>query len=73
LLALPALTALTCHVWKAEDLMTSVVVFSALPTAPSSYILARQMGGDAALMANIIAFQTLAAAGTLPLLLLVLR
>jgi predicted permease len=38
-----------------------------VPTASSGYILARQMGGDAELMASIITFQVLAAALTLPL------
>ena len=74
LLVLPAITALVCHLWRVEHSVSTVVVFfSALPTAPSSYILARQMHGDAALMANIIALQTLLALCTLPLLLFILR
>jgi malonate transporter and related proteins len=44
-----------------------VVAFQALPTATSAYVLARQMGGDAPLMAAIIATQTVAALATLPL------
>lgn len=44
-----------------------VLTFHALPTATSSYILARQLGGDHALMANIIAVQTVVAAATIPL------
>ncbi|WMC10468.1 AEC family transporter [Oceanimonas pelagia] len=43
-----------------------VVLFSALPTATSSYILARQMGGNAPLMAAIITGQTLLAMAVLP-------
>ena len=39
----------------------------AAPTASSSYTLAMQLGGDAQLMAEIISFQTLAAAVSLPL------
>ena len=39
----------------------------AAPTASSSYTLAMQLGGDARLMAEIISFQTLAAAVSLPL------
>jgi hypothetical protein len=35
-------------------------------------VLARQLGGDAALMASIITFQTLAAILTMPLVLTVL-
>ncbi|WP_422422934.1 AEC family transporter [Pseudomonas sp. GZD-222] len=45
------------------------ILFQALPTASSSYVMARQMGGNAALMANIIALQTLLAALTLPVML----
>ncbi|MBK0059511.1 AEC family transporter [Pseudomonas sp. S44] len=45
------------------------VLFQALPTASSSYVMARQMGGNAPLMATIIALQTVAAAATLPLML----
>jgi predicted permease len=44
-----------------------VLTFHALPTATSSYILARQLGGDHALMANIIAVQTVLSAATIPL------
>lgn len=48
------------------------VLFGALPTAVSSYILARQMGGDEHLMASIITLQTLLAMLTLPLTLVLL-
>ncbi len=44
-----------------------VVLFTALPTATSSYILARQMGGNAPLMAAVITGQTLLAMALLPL------
>ena len=43
------------------------VLFAALPTASSSYIMSRQLGGDAPLMAGITTLQTLLAAVTLPL------
>lgn len=46
-----------------------LLVFAAVPTASSAYILARQLGGDAPLMANIITVQTLAAMLTMPLML----
>jgi len=45
---------------------------AALPTATSSYILARQLGGDAPLMAAIVSGQTLLAVATIPLILAVL-
>ncbi|MCP8939860.1 AEC family transporter [Alsobacter sp. SYSU M60028] len=43
------------------------VICTAVPTASASYVLARQMGGDAPLMAEIITVQTLAAMATMPL------
>lgn len=43
-----------------------LILFSSLPTAPSAYILARQMGGDAVLMATIITAQTLLAMISIP-------
>lgn len=46
-----------------------LVLFAAMPTATSAYILARQLGGDAPLMAAIITAQTLAAMMTMPLVL----
>jgi hypothetical protein len=46
-----------------------LVLFSTMPTASSAYILARQLGGDAAMMAAIITGQTLLSAITIPLML----
>jgi hypothetical protein len=45
------------------------LLFLASPTATSSYILARQLGGDAKLMAGILTAQTGAAMVTLPVVL----
>jgi malonate transporter len=50
--------------------LTVAVMFAALPASPASYILARQLGGDAPLMAAILTAQTAIAAVTLPLILL---
>ncbi len=47
----------------------TLLLFAALPGAPSAYILARQMGGDAPLMAALVAVQTAVASVTLPLVL----
>ncbi len=44
-----------------------VAACSAVPTSPSSYVLARQMGGDAPLLAQIITLQTIFAAITMPI------
>ena len=46
-----------------------LVLFFSLPTAPTAYVLARQLGGDAHLMAGIVTLQTLLSALTLPLVL----
>ena len=48
---------------------TTVLLFQALPTASSAYILARQLGGDAPLMAGITAAQTVLGFITIPLVL----
>lgn len=40
---------------------------AATPTAPNAYILARELGGDTVLTANLIAVQTVLASLTLPL------
>ncbi len=45
-----------------------VVLFFCLPTASSAFILARQLGGNAPLMATLITGQTLLAMATLPML-----
>lgn len=70
LLVMPIVTALL-GVWlELELLMISVLVlFAAVPTATSAYILARQLGGDAPLMATITTAQTLLAMISLPLIL----
>ncbi|MBC7906306.1 MAG: AEC family transporter [Rhodospirillaceae bacterium] len=44
------------------------VVYGGLPVAPNAYVLARQLGGDARLMAGIITLSTVAAAFSLAIL-----
>ncbi len=44
-----------------------VMMFSATPASPASYVLARQLGGDAPLMAAILSLQTLLAAVAVPI------
>ena len=44
-----------------------VAACAAVPTSPSAYVLARQMGGDAPLLAQIITLQTILAAITMPI------
>nr|WP_255682238.1 AEC family transporter [Luteimonas sp. BDR2-5] len=68
LLALPLLAVLTCRLLGADDDVTRAACFyAALPTASNAYIMARQMGGDAPLMASLITLQTLLAVVTVPL------
>jgi len=55
-----------------EAFVRVLVLFFALPTASSAYILARQLGGDGPLMAAIVTAQTLLAMLTLPLVLALL-
>lgn len=70
----PVLTYALCRWLNIEtDLAKVVIITSAMPTAISSYILAKQLGGDAEGMAQIITFQIIAAALTLPVVLLVLQ
>lgn len=49
------------------DLEVTVIAAS-VPTASGAYALAKQMGGDAALMAEIITLQTLASLVTIPVM-----
>jgi malonate transporter and related proteins len=44
-----------------------VAVCAAVPTSSSAYVMARQMGGDAPLLAQIITLQTILAAITMPI------
>ncbi len=48
-----------------------LVLFSALPTASSSYILARELGGDLKLMSAIISLQTIVSIFSISVLLLI--
>lgn len=74
LLALPLIILVLGLLLKIDSLTLSVIVImAALPTASSAYILARQLGGNADLMAAIITLQTLAALVTLPLILWILH
>ncbi|MDN3517801.1 AEC family transporter [Aquisalimonas lutea] len=73
MLKLLGLPLLSLAVVVAMDLSvlagTVVVLLAALPTSPSSYVLARQMGGDHAFMAALVTLQTLLAGVTLPVVL----
>jgi malonate transporter len=47
-----------------------MVLWGAMPTASASYILARQMGGDAPLAAAIVTVSTILAFVTVPIFML---
>ena len=69
LVLLPLLTAACCDLLGVSGAaLGAAVIFTAIPVSASSFILARQMGGDHGLMAAIITVETLAAALTMPLL-----
>lgn len=73
LIAIPLLVASFCWAFGVTGLSRDVVILcGAVPTASSSYVLARQLGGDFTLMAAIITASTLAALVTMPALLVLL-
>lgn len=73
LLGMPVLAALVALGLGLDGSAALVlVVFSAVPTAPSAYVLTRQLRGDGALMAGLVTGQTMLAAVTIPLVLMVL-
>lgn len=73
LLVLPLFVLAALRILDISGLGATVALLIAgLPTAPSSYILARQLGGDARLLAGIIAIQTALSMVTLPLILTLL-
>lgn len=70
LLVFPLIMYVICTLLELSTLMTGLLlVFASVPTAPSGYILARQLGGDADMMAAIITGQVLLSMLTLPLIL----
>lgn len=74
LLINPAAVMLAALVIGADPLTLQVaLIFAALPTGVASYTLAREMRGDASLMATIITAQTLVSFVSLPLTLLIGR
>ncbi|ACL61591.1 AEC family transporter [Methylobacterium nodulans] len=69
-LAMPVATVLVARLTGLKGpALTTALLFQALPTASSAYILARQLGGDAPLMAGITATQTVLAFVAIPLVL----
>jgi predicted permease len=70
LLLLPIATGVALWLFGVSGLDYQVaLLYAALPCSASAYVLARQMGGDAPLMAGIITAQTLSAVISMPLVL----
>ncbi|MBC6982041.1 AEC family transporter [Caulobacter sp. 17J80-11] len=69
-LLMPPLMWGLCRLYGGDDLAQGVALLcGAAPGAAASYVLARQMGGDAPLMAGIVALTTVTSALTIPLFL----
>ena len=67
LVVFPALVAVATQLFRVSpDLAAVLLLLTCLPAPPSAYILARQLGGDVSLMANIITLQTVVAFFTIP-------
>jgi malonate transporter and related proteins len=74
LLLMPVATLLFCRLFGVEGITAAAaVLFASVPVSASSYILARQLGGDAPLMATLITATTVAAVLTMPLVLAFVR
>jgi hypothetical protein len=72
LLVMPAATGCIALALGVSGVQLGVaMICAAVPTAAASYIVARQDGGNAPLMAGIITAQTLACAVTMPLALII--
>lgn len=55
----PIVTWLVCrYAGVSAEMTTIAVIFATCPTSPAGFPLAKQMGGDAPLMATIISVQT---------------
>ena len=70
LIGMPLLIIIMCWLIGLEGLPRTVAIIAgAVPTASSTYVMARKMGGDATLMSSILTFQVITAFFTLPLFL----
>jgi malonate transporter len=73
LVVMPIATWGFCRLLGVEGVpAATALLFTAAPISASSYVLARQLGGDAPLMAGLITLSTILAAATMPLALALL-
>lgn len=72
LVAMPLFAIIAAAAWGLSGVeRATLLLYAALPTGPAAYAVTRQLGGNAELMAAIIAVTTLLSALTLPFWLLV--
>lgn len=68
MLVFPLVTFLACHLFAlSSEMIVIAVIFATCPTSPAGFPLAKQMGGDAPLMATIISLQTAIAVIAIPI------
>ena len=73
LILMPVLTAWLCWFFEVDPVASGVaILFAALPSSASSYVMSKQFGGDHGLMAAILTSQVIMAIVTIPLVLLFL-
>ena len=73
LFAMPVIAVLLARSFGVEGPDVAIAVIAAsVPTASAAYVLARQLGGDAPLMAEILTLQTIAAMASMPVMITLL-
>lgn len=73
LLAMPLLVLAMIWLLDVDGLnRMAAMIYALMPVPPASYILARQLGGDATLLAAVIAASTLLAVATVPIWIFIL-
>lgn len=75
LLGLPICALVACGIFGVTDnaIILVILIATSAPTATNSYLLARQMGGDAPFMASLVGSTTLLSLATIPLLIICYR
>ena len=60
LILVPIVMFIVGNIFELEYIYVSILIlFAAMPTAPSAYVLARELGGDMKLISSIISIQTI--------------
>lgn len=74
LVVLPLITLVLCSTLELTGVPQLIgIMFAGLPISASAYVMARQMGGNAPMLASAITATTIGAAITMPLLLATIR